>query len=243
MTTPIHPSKDSGPGWTAQTVGMNSDILDRMERAVAKVRERLWATAALNQAGIRYAVAGGNTVASWVSTVDESAVRNTSDVDLLIRRVDLEAVQAALVGTGFVYRHSASLDMFLDGPGGKASDGVRLISRGKWSEREKHAESDGRGVRIRRGISSSRVAGLGADQADGVPDKDRTHLRDLLEVGLINASWLAYYPAVLASFAGSDQDAGRLARCQIPFPAWTSTFEAHWRDIHGELTIYSPRCG
>ncbi len=29
-------------------------------------------------------------------------------------------------------------------------------------------------------------------------DKDRTHLRDLLEVGLIDASWLPYYPAELA---------------------------------------------
>jgi hypothetical protein len=29
-------------------------------------------------------------------------------------------------------------------------------------------------------------------------DKDRTHLRDLLEVGLIDGSWLQHYPAELA---------------------------------------------
>jgi hypothetical protein len=41
-----------------------------MERAVAKVRERLLrATAALNQAGIPYAVVGGNAVASWVANI------------------------------------------------------------------------------------------------------------------------------------------------------------------------------
>ena len=39
--------------------------------------------AALNQAGIPYAVVGGNAVASWVATVDAGAVRNTRDVDLL----------------------------------------------------------------------------------------------------------------------------------------------------------------
>ena len=62
---------------------MGLDILDRMERAVAKVRERLLrATRALNQAGVAYAVVGGNAVASWVATVDEGAVRNTRDVDL-----------------------------------------------------------------------------------------------------------------------------------------------------------------
>src|SRR5256885_11205873 len=41
-------------------VSMGVEILDRMERAVAKVRERLLrATTALNEAGIPYAVVGG----------------------------------------------------------------------------------------------------------------------------------------------------------------------------------------
>src|SRR4051794_19671069 len=38
MTTPDPQSSDRGSRWTAQTVGMSVDILDRMERAVAKVR-------------------------------------------------------------------------------------------------------------------------------------------------------------------------------------------------------------
>src|SRR5438067_11234005 len=96
-------TKEAASNWTAQTVGMPLEILDRMERAVAKVCERLLrATAALNQAGIPYAVVGGNAVASWVATVDEGAVRNTRDVDLLIRRGDLPAITAALEGAGFV---------------------------------------------------------------------------------------------------------------------------------------------
>jgi hypothetical protein len=75
------------------TVTMPWEILDRMERAVAKVRDRLLrATAALNQAGVPYAVVGGHAVASWVATVDEGAVRNTRDVDLLVRRQDLPAL-------------------------------------------------------------------------------------------------------------------------------------------------------
>src|SRR4051812_48134793 len=45
--------------------------LDRMVRAVERVRERLVrATAALEKAGIPYAVAGGNAVAVWVTRVD-----------------------------------------------------------------------------------------------------------------------------------------------------------------------------
>src|SRR6266581_2483079 len=58
------------------TVTMAWEILDRMERAVAKVRERLLrATAVLNKAGVPYAVVDGHAVASWVATVDEGAVR------------------------------------------------------------------------------------------------------------------------------------------------------------------------
>ena len=41
MTAPSHPTQDAASRWTAQTVSMSGDILDRMERAVAKVRERL----------------------------------------------------------------------------------------------------------------------------------------------------------------------------------------------------------
>ena len=61
---------------------------ERMIRAVEKVRQRvLRAASALEKAGIPYAVAGGNAVAAWVSRVDEAAVRNTQDVDVLLRRV------------------------------------------------------------------------------------------------------------------------------------------------------------
>ena len=57
--------------------------LDRMERAVEKVRQRLLrSTSALEAAGISYAVIGGNAVMAWVKQVDESAVRATQNVDL-----------------------------------------------------------------------------------------------------------------------------------------------------------------
>ncbi len=52
--------------------------LERMVRAVEKVRDRLRrATAALTAAEIQFAVVGGNAVAAWVARVDEAAVRNT----------------------------------------------------------------------------------------------------------------------------------------------------------------------
>lgn len=51
-------------------------LWERIERAVEKVKERLRrVTSTLNDAGIPYAVIGGNAVQLWVAQVDESAVR------------------------------------------------------------------------------------------------------------------------------------------------------------------------
>src|SRR5438094_7426008 len=116
----------------SSTVTMPWEILDRMERAVTKVRERLLrTTAVLNQAGIPYAVVGGHAVASWVATVDEGAVRNTRDVDLLVARADLPAVTAALENAGFVRDNVLDVVMFRDGATGKPSEAVHLLFAGE----------------------------------------------------------------------------------------------------------------
>src|SRR5438876_11800690 len=115
-----------------ETVTMGWHILERMERAVAKVRERLLkATSALEAAQVPYAVVGRNAVASWVATVDEGAVRNTRDIDLLIRRNDLPAVTAALEGAGFVRGEVLDVTLFRDGPEGKPSEAIHLLFAGE----------------------------------------------------------------------------------------------------------------
>src|SRR4029077_14944568 len=97
----------------SSTVTMAWEILDRLERAVARVRERLLrVTAVLNQAGVPYAVVGGHAVASWVTTVDEGAVRNTRDIDLLFRREYWPSTTAALERAGFVRAEVLDVTMF-----------------------------------------------------------------------------------------------------------------------------------
>src|SRR3989441_3725793 len=100
----------------------------RMIRAVEKVRDRLLrAVRALETAKVPYAVAGGNAVAAWVSRVDEAAVRNTRDVNILLRRQDLDAATTALQTVGFIRRHVAGVEMFLDGPNAKARDAIHVV--------------------------------------------------------------------------------------------------------------------
>jgi hypothetical protein len=171
-----------------------------MVNAVEKVRQRLLrATAALRGAGIEYAVAGGNAVAAWVSSVDESAVRNTQDVDILIRRSDLAAVKSALEAAGFIYRRVAGVDAFLDGPGASVRQGVHIIFA---NEKVRPAEpGPNPDVAESRDASDFRVLDLEAlvrIKLTAFRDKDRTHLRDLIDVGLIDSSWPGRFAPELA---------------------------------------------
>ena len=175
--------------------------LDRMERAVEKVRGRLLrSTAALEAAGVPYAVIGGNAVMAWVEQVDEAAVRFTQDVDLVLRRDDLERAKMALEKAGFVHRRSAGIEMFLDGPGAKARDAVHVIFSGEKVRPEYVAPVPDVAESV--SFKSYRVLSLEAVVRMKLTSnrrKDQVHLLDMLGVGLIDATWPARYPPELAA--------------------------------------------
>jgi hypothetical protein len=175
--------------------------LDRMVRAVEKVRERLLrATAALESAGVPYAVIGGNAVAAWVARVDEAAVRNTQDVDILLRRGDLAAARAALETAGFVFRHVAGIDLFLDGPGAKARDAVHVLYANEKVRPEYLAPTPD--VAETESGPAYRMLTLDAllrMKLTSFRRKDQVHVSDMLDIGLIDASWLNRLPPELAA--------------------------------------------
>jgi hypothetical protein len=196
----IQQTPDGALNWTAQTVGMGADILDRMGRAVANVRERLLrATAALNQAGVPYAVVGGTAVASWVATVDEGAVRNTRDVDLLVRRGDLTAITSALEQTGFVGGELLDVVMFRDGPEGKPSEAIHLLFSGE-KMRSDHLLPAPE-IQTVNNPGNFRVITLESLVLMKLMShrlKDRVQLQDLIAVRLVDSSWLTKLPPELA---------------------------------------------
>jgi hypothetical protein len=178
---------------------LGSFSLDRMVSAVEKVRQRLLRTTRLLEAaGIPYAVAGGNAVAAWVSRVDEAAVRNTQDVDILIRRDDFEAAKRAMGAAGFVYRHTAGLDLFLDGPDTKPRHAVHIVfANEKVRPEEPVVNPD---VTESEQADHYRVLSLDAlarIKLTAFRDKDRVHLRDLIDVGLVDTSWVGRFPREL----------------------------------------------
>lgn len=172
-----------------------------MVDAVELVRQRLLrASAALRGAGVPYAVVGGNAVAAWVATIDSTAVRNTQDVDVMIRRADLSAARAAMEAAGFVYRHAAGLDLFLDQPGASARSAVHVIFSGEVVKPGEPAANPDVGESAELG--AFRVINLDAlvrIKLTAFRDKDRTHIRDMIGVGLIDASWISRLAPVLAA--------------------------------------------
>jgi|SRR5579872_2417410 len=184
-----------------QNVELGEFSLERMDRAVEKVRDRLLrATAVLEQAGVNYAVIGGHAVAAWVSRVDENLVRYTRDVDLLIRRADFERVKAAFEAAGLVSRHSGGIEMFLESAGGKARDAVHvLFADEKVRPEDPHAAPDLVPCERTEHFRFVALESLVRMKLTSFRDKDRMHLRDLLSVGLISQSWLAQLPADLAA--------------------------------------------
>jgi len=174
---------------------------ERTALAVEKVADRLRrATKALGQAAVPYAVVGGNAVAEWVGRVEEAAVRNTRDVDILIRRADLDAAKAALTAAEFVHCTILDIDVFLDGPNGRPQDAVHILfAREKVRPDHVTAAPD---VADSEPAAQFQVVALDAlvqMKLNSNRDKDRTHVRDMVGVGLVDAAWLARLPPQLAA--------------------------------------------
>jgi hypothetical protein len=184
----------------SNTIWMIAEILDRMEQAVANVRERLLrSTAALNQAGVPYAVVGGNAVSSWISTIDPGAIRNTRDVDILIRREDLHTASAALEKAGFVHDEVLDIVMFRDDPEGRPSEAIHILFAGEKSQPDHLLPApDVETVDDPEGFPVVVLERLVEMKLMSNRDKDRTHVRDMIGVGLIDVSWLAKFPPPLA---------------------------------------------
>ena len=179
---------------------LTDELLDRMVRAVEAVKNRLKrAAAALEAGGVPSAVVGGHAVAVWVESMGEGGVRNTPDVDILIRRADFPAARAAFVAAGFVYAPGQPHETFLDGPTARPRDAVHLLFAG-----ERVRPTD---VTSAPDVADSTVAPNGQRVIALLPLvsmkltayrlKDKVHLRDMIDVGLIDATWPAKFPPPL----------------------------------------------
>jgi len=171
----------------------------RIERAVENVKRRLRrVTETLNAASVPYAIVGGNAVQHWVAQVDESVVRNTRDVDIILNRTDLPAAIAALEKEGFLYRRAAGVSMFLDGPDAKARDAVQVVFAGeKVQEDYPEPVPNIDSYELMAAARTLPFEALVRMKLTSFRRKDQVHIQDMISVGLIDESWLERLPQKL----------------------------------------------
>lgn len=180
---------------------LNDFSWERMIAAVDAVRERARRiSAALDAAGIPHAVIGGNAIAAWVARVDVEAVRNTKDVDVLVRREDFDRVVRAAESVGFVYANTAGVDLFLDGPEGSVRSAVHVVfAREKVRPDYLLPAPDVTESEFGPEFAVAALDALVRMKLTSFRLKDRVHLLDLLGVGLIDETWCERFPPPLGA--------------------------------------------
>lgn len=177
-------------------------LSDPIFRAIAMVRDRLIRVVDLLQSGnVPFAVCGGWAVAGWVATIDEDATRTTKDVDILLRREDLPRATAAVEPGGFHFAEVDGVPMFLDGPDGRpkravhiiwANELVRPADKAMTPDIEPQATSDSHPF-PRVGLE-----GIVRMKLTAWRTHDRTHLYDMVNIGVLNESMVQWYEGELA---------------------------------------------
>ena len=197
------------PGTVAPTLG----LWERYQMAIDKLTDRLdRITSALANTGVPYALVGGQAVIYWVSTKDPAAVRTTKDVDIMIRREDLPRAKSAALSVGMEYFDVIDVGMFLEPGDPNPRHGVHLVWAGEKVKAEDPLPNPAIDERqeLEPGKSVVLLPGLVRMKLMANRDRDRVHLRDLIDVGLVDRAMLSGLPAELADRLDALlKDAGR----------------------------------
>jgi hypothetical protein len=80
---------------------------------------------------ISHELIGGLAVLIYVEEANPEHTPLTRDVDLMVRRADLERIKEAAAKQGFRFRHVAGVDMLIYGPTESAKNAVHLVFSGE----------------------------------------------------------------------------------------------------------------
>lgn len=164
--------------------------------ALLNVVDRL--AALMRDADVPYELVGGMAVFLHVRAISEENARLTNDVHVAIRRADLERIKLFAPSYGFTFRHAAGIDMLIDAHKATAKGAVHLLFAGEKVRPDYvapvpnlPATTPGHQVNLapiehllQMKLTSNRL-------------KDMTHVRDLLDVGLITPAMEAALPPIL----------------------------------------------
>jgi hypothetical protein len=168
--------------FTPVAVYVNSFFEERVEHLfeLASVVER-----AFSAAGIEYRVVGGLAAYLYVEEREPDAGRLTRDIDIVVRREDLDAIAKAVEPFGLQHRHVAGVDMLIQA-GQPARRAVHMVFAGE-KVRAEYADTvpELGAARVLNGVRLVPVEHLIRMKLTSFRLKDQTHLKDLDEAGVI----------------------------------------------------------
>ncbi len=171
-------------------------IGESMDRVELRLRKTV---SILETTGIPFAIVGGNAVRIWVAQVDPGAVRATNDVDVLIRPEDLDRVKLAMADHGYHYRKAAGLDMFLEGENDSVRYAIHVVLANQFVKQDDfESNPDVEPTAYGDGIRTLPLERLVRMKLNSFRLKDRVHLLDMIDVRLVDESWLVKFPNTLA---------------------------------------------
>lgn len=166
-------------------VFVNSFFEERVQRLfdLADLVEKIFASA-----GLEYRVVGGLAAYLYVEQVEPDAGRLTKDIDIAVRREDLERIARAAERFGLEYRHVAGVDMLVEAEKPSVRRAVHMVFAGE-KVRADYAEPVPPigACNTVRGIRIVPLADLVRMKLTSFRSRDETQLKDLDDVGLITA--------------------------------------------------------
>jgi hypothetical protein len=174
-----------------------TDTANRGEAVNTLFEERLFdlvgilhkITDTLSSEHIPHEVIGGLAVLIHVEEASPEHSALTRDVDLMVRRSDLDRIKEAAAKSGFRFRHAAGVDMLVYGDTESARNAVHLIFSGEkvrpaYSVPAPPIEPERKQIHGKE-VMVIPVADLVRMKLTSNRDKDRVHIRSLDAAGLI----------------------------------------------------------
>jgi hypothetical protein len=175
----------------AEVITLPAELLDVGVRYMEQLKDKaLRVSTALQTAGVPHAVIGGLAVAAHVARVDKKAERNTQDLDILLRKVDLDQAKKALEPLGYRFRKVMKMHAFMPKERGtNFVDGVHVIWAGE-KVREEYLYPTPDLLPDQNTISEGGIRYVGLVQLltmklTSFRLKDQVHVQDLLNLSLI----------------------------------------------------------
>lgn len=171
-----------------------------LDKETKLLKRKLLVTTELNNSEIPYSIIGGNAVNALLTHFSDSYGVSTRDLNVLLRRNDINSVEKVLGEQGFRRRRTIMGDVFLDPNSNKVEDAVHiLVALEKVKLSDSVVTPDVDEYITIDNIRYANVNALVRMKLTAYRNKDKGHIDLLIEQGIVTLEEIALLPATLGA--------------------------------------------